>query len=69
MKALALKHESSSFPGLHMLKEIKATYKKSGFRGLRKKYGWKVFAAVIAYYLIRDLTIYVIIPYLIIDHV
>lgn len=69
MKALTLKHESSSFPGLHMLKEIKATYKESGFRGLRKKYGWKVFAAVIAYYLIRDLTIYVLIPYLVIDHI
>ena len=47
-----------------MLKEIKATFKQSGFRGLHKKYGWKILAGIFGYYLVRDVTLYVIIPYL-----
>ncbi|WP_413559123.1 hypothetical protein [Bdellovibrio sp. HCB209] len=50
-------------PGKELLKEVKQTYKEGGFRGLRKKYGWKMFAAIISYYLVRDVTLYIVIPY------
>ena len=39
------------------------------FKMIYKKYGWKAVAALVAYYLIRDLTIYVVIPYLIVRNV
>ena len=69
MKTVVYQSQGASFPGMKMLKEVKATFKESGFKGLRKKYGWKIFAAVIAYYIIRDVTIYIVIPYLVIDHI
>ncbi|HWU41882.1 MAG TPA: hypothetical protein VN132_00550 [Bdellovibrio sp.] len=52
-----------------MLKEFKTTFKENGFKGLRKKYGWKIFAGVVAYYLIRDITLYLVLPYLIASNV
>lgn len=33
-----------------------------------KKYGWKIFALVIVYYLVRDTTLYIIIPFLVARH-
>lgn len=39
--------------------------KREGFKSLIKKRGWKVFAAVIAYYTIRDTILYILIPFLI----
>lgn len=50
---------------MRILKEIKATFKESGFKGVTQKYGWKLFLAVFVYYLIRDVTLYILIPYLI----
>jgi hypothetical protein len=44
------------------LKQVKATFKEGGFQALRKKYGWKMFAAIFGYYLVRDVTLYVLIP-------
>jgi hypothetical protein len=35
------------------------------FRYLFRRYGWKMLLAVIAYYLIRDTLLYIILPYLI----
>ena len=34
------------------------------FRFLLKKYGWKLLVALFFYYLIRDLFLYVLLPYL-----
>jgi len=39
------------------------------FRYMFQNYGWKLFILVIAYYLIRDLVIYIIIPYFIVNQV
>ena len=39
--------------------------KKEGFKSLLKKRGWKVFAIVVGYYMVRDTIVYIIIPYLI----
>lgn len=36
--------------------------KKEGIKALFRKYGWKLVAVVFGYYLIRDLTIYVLLP-------
>lgn len=48
-----------------VLKEARTVFKEKGFKGVAKRYGWKFFAAFFCYYLLRDLTIYVFIPYLI----
>lgn len=50
---------------MRILREIKATFKEAGLKGVIEKYGWKLFLAVFVYYLIRDLTLYVLIPYII----
>lgn len=52
-----------TIPGWTMFSEIKATFKQDGFQGLRKRYGWKIVAGIFAYYLVRDITLYVVIPY------
>ena len=39
--------------------------KQAGFKQLLKLRGWKLFAFIIAYYLIRDTIIYLIIPYIV----
>lgn len=50
------------------IQECKATFKEGGIRAVIKRYGWKIFAIFFFYYLIRDLTLYVLIPYLIAKH-
>jgi hypothetical protein len=35
------------------------------FQFLLKKYGWKLLVAIFFYYLIRDLILYVLLPYLV----
>lgn len=45
------------------LREAKAVFKESGFKGVIKRYGWKFFACFFMYYLIRDLTLYVFLPW------
>lgn len=45
--------------------EAKATFKESGFKGVIKRYGWKAFAAFFVYYLVRDIILYILIPYII----
>lgn len=39
------------------------------FRYMFKNYGWKLFVLVIAYYLIRDLVVYIILPYFIVNQI
>jgi hypothetical protein len=42
--------------------------KKEGVKTFLKKKGWKFLALFILFYLIRDVTLYIIIPYLIVDN-
>lgn len=49
----------------HAVLEVRTLYREAGFRGVFKRYGWKVIAGFFAYYLIRDLTLYVLLPYLV----
>ena len=54
---------------LKVLHELRKNAKKSGIKEaikiMFKKYGWKVGLAIFMYYLIRDVTLYIILPYLI----
>ena len=54
------------FKALH---ELRKNTRESGLRKairiMFKKYGWKLGVAIFMYYLIRDVTLYIIIPYLI----
>lgn len=51
------------------LNELRNNTKESGIREairiMFKKYGWKLGVAIFLYYLIRDVTLYIILPYLI----
>ena len=46
-------------------KEYRRVFKDQGFKGLIKKYGWKLVLAVFMFYLIRDSILYLLLPYLI----
>ena len=48
-----------------LIKRYIAIYKEKGFKGFVKEVGWKVFALVFIFYLIRDVILYILIPYLI----
>ena len=52
-----------------VLHELRTNTKEFGLRQaikmMFKKYGWKVGLAIFMYYLIRDVTLYIILPYLI----
>ena len=54
---------------LKALNELRNNARESGIREairiLFKKYGWKLGVAIFMYYLIRDVTLYIIIPYLV----
>jgi hypothetical protein len=38
---------------------------KARFRLVYKKYGWKILAIIFVYYLVRDVLVYIVLPYLI----
>ena len=46
------------------LRDATATFRKEGFRGILRAYGWKLFAVFVLFYLIRDVTLYIVLPYL-----
>ena len=46
------------------IKTYKEIYKEKGIKAVFKKGGWKLFALVFMYYLVRDVTLYILIPYL-----
>lgn len=48
--------------------ECKSTFKTGGFKAVFQRYGWRIFVVFFAYYLVRDLLLYVLFPYLIAKH-
>ncbi len=46
--------------------DMRLLWRKEGFKALIKRYGWKFFAVVFFYYLIRDIFLYILLPYFII---
>ncbi len=53
---------------MSQLKNIVLTIRQVGIRKAFRIHGWRIIAVVTLYYLIRDLTLYVLLPYLIINH-
>ena len=52
------------FKALHELrKNTRDSGIKSAVKMMFKKYGWKLGVAIFMYYLIRDVTLYILIPY------
>lgn len=45
--------------------EMRAVWRTQGLKALIKQYGWKFFFFVFCYYLIRDITLYIVLPYLV----
>jgi MFS transporter, DHA1 family, tetracycline resistance protein len=47
------------------VKEAATVLRTSGMKGLVKAYGWRVVVGFVAYYLIRDITLYILLPWLV----
>jgi hypothetical protein len=45
-----------------LLRTLRAERRALGWAGLVRKRGWKLVAVVVAYYLVRDIVLYVLIP-------
>ena len=44
---------------------FKEKIRKSGWRGALRFYGWKIFLLIFVFYLVRDITLYIVLPWLI----
>jgi hypothetical protein len=44
------------------VRQLRRERRELGWRGLLRKRGWRLVAAVVAFYLVRDLVLYVLIP-------
>jgi len=51
------------------LVEARSVYLSNGARGVIQRYGWKILALLLVYYLVRDSIIYLLLPYLVIHGV
>ena len=61
--------KTTSFDKLRSaLQNVRSTFHETGFKGVIRRYGWKVFAVFFVYYFVRDLTLYIAIPWLIARH-
>ncbi len=50
-------------------REFKQTVREGGIRGAFRKYGWKMVVGIGAYYLVRDITLYVLLPYFVLRNI
>ncbi len=48
-----------------IIQEWTALIREKGLKGFVREKGWKVVILIFAYYLVRDTTLYIIIPFLI----
>lgn len=46
-----------------ILLEVKKVFREGGIKGVIQRFGWKIFAAFFVYYLIRDVTLYILLPW------
>jgi hypothetical protein len=51
-----------------VIQEARSVFREHGLKGVIRRFGWKFFAFFFIYYLIRDLTLYVLIPWYIARH-
>lgn len=47
------------------LREVVGEFRRGGFRAVIQRFGWKICAGFVVYYLVRDSVLYLLIPYLI----
>ncbi len=47
------------------IKKYREIYRERGFKALLKEGGWRVFALIFVFYLVRDVILYILIPYLV----
>jgi hypothetical protein len=45
-----------------IVRTLREEMRAVGWRGLVRKRGWKLVAVVVAYYLVRDVVLYIVIP-------
>lgn len=50
------------------LHEARMAFRQGGIKGILKTYGWKAFAIFFVFYLVRDVILYILIPYLVARH-
>ena len=48
-----------------LIATMRQVRREKGWKGLFRHYGWKLFAAFVAFYLVRDTILYILLPYLI----
>lgn len=46
-----------------VLREAKEVFREKGLKGVIQRFGWKFFALFFAYYLVRDVTLYILLPW------
>lgn len=46
-----------------LIREAKAIFREKGFKGVIRRFGWKLFAVLFVYYLVRDVTLYILLPW------
>lgn len=46
-----------------VLVEAKQVFREAGLKGVIRRYGWKFFAVFFMYYLIRDVSLYILLPW------
>ncbi len=52
-------------PKQSLIATMRAVRKESGWKGLFQRYGWKLVVGFILFYLVRDVTLYIVLPYFI----
>lgn len=45
-----------------VIRDAKQVFREGGIKGVIRRYGWKFFAVFFVYYLIRDVTLYILLP-------
>ncbi|MEN0058685.1 MAG: hypothetical protein AAGB31_07610 [Bdellovibrio sp.] len=46
-----------------VIREAKDVFRQKGLKGVIQRYGWKFFAVFFVYYLVRDITLYILLPW------
>jgi len=62
--ALAAFGVAASWSARGFVREATLVFREGGFRGTLRRYGWKLFAGFFLFYLVRDVTLYILLPYL-----
>lgn len=59
----ATNNRGEGLKALQTVKDFRQTWRTEGAKGTFRRYGWKMIAAVFCYYLVRDVLIYLLIPF------